>query len=109
MDDRSVLVEGSRPTPGYGTVAEGEEPPPRKPCFLDPLTDRLAPAIHFAKVTFGLPVETDKPTEETGKKAYKKVIHFGEYSSLISTLEKLFQFSTLLCTTFSTLSSFHFG
>merc|ERR1712157_59694 len=36
--------------------------------------------IHFAKVTFGLPVETDKPTEETGKKAYKKVIHFVLYT-----------------------------
>ncbi|CAG5106323.1 Oidioi.mRNA.OKI2018_I69.chr1.g2789.t2.cds [Oikopleura dioica] len=80
MDDRSVLVEDSRPTPGYGTVVEGEEPPPRKPCFLDPLTDRLAPAIHFGKVTFGLPVETDKPTEETGKIAYKKVIHFVIYT-----------------------------
>ena len=74
MDDRAVLVEEAQT--GYGTLGGEEEAVPKRTC-LSPLYDRCLPAIVWIQITLGLPGPTDKPTEETGSKAYADVTKFG--------------------------------
>ena len=77
MDDRAVLVEEAQT--GYGTLGGDEETVPKRTC-LSPLYDRCLPAIVWIQITLGLPGPTDKPTEETGSKAYSDVTKFGEFN-----------------------------
>ena len=75
MDDRAVLVEDQQT--GYGTLTGDSEPSSQRSVF-SPIYDRLLPAIVWTQITFGLPGPTDKPTEETGAKAFRDVTWFGE-------------------------------
>ena len=80
MDDRAVLVEDQQT--GYGTLGdEGADPPKRS--LLTPIYDKMLPIIVWFQITLGLPGPTDKPTQESGDRAFNHIVKFGLHGHLI--------------------------